>query len=254
MPDKKNNSSLPAGKFTAFPAPQAEALRFGALLKERRKKARLSQSALAELMHVTRNTVINWEADRSRPDYTMLPALCTFLNIRLHELFRMEAENSLTPLEDRCVTNLRRLSPSGQRIADKLLSTLVDEELREKGRELKGSFAIFPIRPGTLAAGTGSNVPEEPPEPVFLRKNQLNSRADGIALVSGCSMEPVYHSGDYVYYREASCADPGEDVVVDTDEGAVIKRVDDDHTLYSVNPAFPYPKKHEQNTLVIRGV
>ena len=29
--------------------------------------------------------------------------------------------------------------------------------------------------------------------------------------------------------------------------------IDDDHTLYSVNPAIPYPKKSDQNTLVIRG-
>ena len=27
----------------------------------------------------------------------------------------------------------------------------------------------------------------------------------------------------------------------------------DDHTLYSVNPAVPYPLKNEQNSLVIRG-
>ena len=66
-------------------------------------------------------------------------------------------------------------------------------------------------------------------------------------------MEPVYHDGDYVYYEEVSAADPGEDVLVDTEDGAVIKRVDDDYTLYSVNPAIPYPKKSDQNTLVIRG-
>ena len=42
-------------------------------------------------------------------------------------------------------------------------------------------------------------------------------------------------------------------LIVDTDDGAVIKRVDDDHTLYSVNPAVPYPSKNEQNSLVIRG-
>lgn len=29
--------------------------------------------------------------------------------------------------------------------------------------------------------------------------------------------------------------------------------VDDDHTLYSVNPDIPYPPKNEHNTLVIRG-
>ena len=88
---------------------------------------------------------------------------------------------------------------------------------------------------------------------MFLRKNHINAKADGIALVDGKSMEPVYHDGDYVYYEEVSAADPGEDVLVDTEDGAVIKRVDDDYTLYSVNPAIPYPKKSDQNTLVIRG-
>lgn len=122
-----------------------------------------------------------------------------------------------------------------------------------KDQTLKKTFALFLQRPGTVAAGVGSYVPEEAPEYVFLRKNHINARADGIVLVNGNSMEPVYHNGDYVYYEEASSADPGEDVIVDTDDGAVIKRVDDDHTLYSVNPAVPYPSKNEQNSLVIRG-
>ena len=84
---------------------------------------------------------------------------------------------------------------------------------------------------------------------------QYLTAKDGIAAntVDGKSMEPVYHDGDYVYYEEVSAADPGEDVLVDTEDGAVIKRVDDDYTLYSVNPAIPYPKKSDQNTLVIRG-
>ena len=56
-----------------------------------------------------------------------------------------------------------------------------------------------------------------------------------------------------VYIEYTSAADPGEDVVCSSVDGCVIKRVDDDHTLYSVNPAIPYPKKNDQNTLVIRG-
>ena len=104
-----------------------------------------------------------------------------------------------------------------------------------------------------VAAGPGDYVPEEPPTYVFLRKNTVNARADGIVLVHGDSMEPVYHNGDYVYYIEAETAYPGEDVIVDTDEGAVIKRLDDDMTLYSVNPAIPYPAKNEDNCLIIRG-
>lgn len=236
-----------------FPAAQASPLLFGALLKERRKQAGLTQKDLADRMLVTRNTVINWETDKSKPDYSQIPVLCSVLNIRLHELFRMPPENGLNALENRIVENVRGLNPASRRVVDKMISAMAEEELRARDEELKESFAVFLRRPGSLAAGTGSEVPDLPPEYAFLRRNHINARADGIALVDGSSMEPVYHSGDYVYYKEASSADPGEDVLVDTEDGAVIKRVDDDYTLYSVNPAIPYPKKSEQNTLVIRG-
>ena len=235
-------------------AAQPEAVRFGSLLKERRKKARLSQKEFADMMNVTRNTVINWEADKSKPDYSLVRPLCALLGIRLHELFHMEAEHGLSPLEDRIIENIRQLNPASRRVADRMISAMVDEELTEKGRIMKETFSLFPKRPGSLAAGIGNDVPNESPEYVFLRKNHINAKADGIALVDGKSMEPVYHSGDWVYYMEASAADPGEDVIVDTDDGAVIKRVGNDHTLYSVNPDIPYPDKSEQNTLVIRGI
>ena len=233
----------------ATPAP----IMFGSLIKERRKKAKLSQKDFADMMHVTRNTVINWEADKSKPDYSLIPEVCSLLNIQIHELFHMQAENGLSDLEDRVVGNIRLLNPTSRRVIDKMISTMVEEELLAKDKALKETFTLFLKRPGSVAAGIGNYVPEEAPEYVFLRKNHINARADGIALVDGKSMEPVYHSGDYVYYEEASSADPGEDVLVDTDDGAVIKRVDDDYTLYSVNPAVPYPKKSDQNTLVIRG-
>ena len=84
---------------------------------------------------------------------------------------------------------------------------------------MKRTYKLFLNRPGMVAAGPGDYVPEEPPTYVFLRKNTVNARADGIVLVHGDSMEPIYHNGDYVYYEEAETAFPGEDVIVDTDEG-----------------------------------
>ena len=253
MSRKHENSG---GDVLRFPASQPAPVLFGPLLKARRRQACLSQQDLADMMHVTRNTVINWEADRSKPDYALLPELCNLLSIPVSELFQMQAQTELSALEKRVVGNLRLLEPSSRRVVDRMVSAMVEEELREKDRVMKASFALFPARPGTVAAGTGDEVPDEAPGFVFLRKNHISERADGIARVNGHSMEPVYRDGDDVYYREASAASPGEDVIVDTDDGAVIKRVDDDYTLYSVNPdpRYAYPQKSEQNTLVIRGV
>ena len=176
---------------------------FGTLLKERRKDARLSQKDFADMMNVTRNTVINWEADKSRPDYNLIPEICTLLGIQIHELFRMTAGNGLNAREDRIIENIRLLSPASQKVVDKMISTMVEEELLEKDRELKKSFGLFLVRPGSVAAGTGEYVPSVPPDYVFLRKNHINEKADGIVEVKGLSMEPVYHDGDYVYYKEA---------------------------------------------------
>lgn len=97
---------------------------------------------------------------------------------------------------------------------------------------MKRTYNLFLNRPGMVAAGPGDYVPEDPPTYVFLRRNTINSKADGIVLVHVDSMEPVYHSGDYVYYEEVETALPGEDVIVDTDEGMVIKRLDDDGHPY----------------------
>ena len=238
-----------------IPAPQTEpSFRFGAVIREGRKTKKLSQQDLANQLQVTRNTVINWENDRSRPDYALLPALCRILDLSLSALFGTEEKTPvLTAQEARVLANLRRVSPAGRRTVDRFLALLCEEESREKADRLKHAFALFPVRPGSVAAGTGSAVPSMPPEYVFLRRNAHSARADGIVRVSGDSMEPRYHDGEYVYYQTCESAAPGEDVIVDTDEGAVIKRVAPDHTLYSLNAALPYPEKNEQNTLEIRG-
>ena len=228
-------------------------IKFGSTIKKHRSKARISQGELAEMMSVTRNTVTNWEADKSKPDYNLIPELCAILGIKLHELFGTEPENGLDPVEERVLGFFRQLTPSSRRVVEKMLYAMLNEETLQKDKAMKSTFRLFLVRPGMAAAGVGDYVPDSAPTYTFLRRNTVNERADGIVMVDGDSMEPVYHSGDYVYYENARAAFPGEDVIVDTDDGAVIKRVSSDNTLYSVNPDIPYPKKNEQNTLVIRG-
>ena len=50
---------------------------FGTVLKEARKKARIQQKDFAEMLGVSRNTVINWEADKYKPDHELLPESCS---------------------------------------------------------------------------------------------------------------------------------------------------------------------------------
>lgn len=231
----------------------SDGLRFGPLLRDRRRQAKFTQQDMALRMHVNPNTVKNWEYDRTKPDHDLIPSLCALLGIQLHELYQMPPDRDLSALEGRIITILRQLDPADQQLAERILSAMVEERLRAREVRLKESFRLFLVRPGSVAAGAGDEVPLEPPDCALLRINAINSGADGIVRVNGASMEPVYHSGCSVYFRFASAARSGEDVIVDTEEGAVIKRVSADGTLYSVNSDLPYPGKSEQNTLIIRG-
>ncbi len=226
---------------------------FSAVLKTYRKKARLSQQEVAERMNVTRNTIVNWETDKSKPDYSCIPALCALLDIPVYRLFNMDPGNGLSPQEEQMIANFRLLSPMNRTVVDKMLNLLVEEEASARQMTLRESAVFMEIRPAAVAAGGGVEVTDPAPSYTFLRKNSINARADGIVLVSGDSMEPVYHDGDYVYYVCAEDARPGEDVIVDTDDGAVIKRLGKDRTLYSVNPDRPYGEKSEDNLVRIRG-
>ena len=232
---------------------RSDVILFGDVIRKHRTRLKITQNELAEMMNISRNTVINWETDKRKPDYSLIPEICEILGIKTYELFGVPPENNLSALEDRVVNNLRMLSPASRKAIDKMIHTMLNEELYAKDTALKNTYGLFLVRPGMAAAGVGDYVPDSAPTYTFLRKNTVNERADGIVMVDGDSMEPVYHSGDYVYYENAVSAAPGEDVIVDTDDGAVIKRVSADNTLYSVNPDIPYPKKSEQNTLVIRG-
>ena len=77
-----------------------------------------------------------------------------------------------------------------------MISVMVEEECLAKDRAMKNAYGLFLVRPGMVAAGTGDYVPDESPTYTFLRKNTVNMKADGIVMVHGDSMEPVYHNGD----------------------------------------------------------
>lgn len=58
----------------------------GKLIYEGRKNKNISQEDLAKYIHVTRQTVSNWENDKNIPDMSLIVKLCEYLDIDLNTL------------------------------------------------------------------------------------------------------------------------------------------------------------------------
>ena len=109
---------------------------FGERIKTFRKEAGYSQRELAEKMNVTRNTVINWEAGKYKPDADLFPGLCDILEITLNDLFGIHPEDRFTPHERSLIDQYRRISRGGQRVIDHMISDILDEQLRSEETRL----------------------------------------------------------------------------------------------------------------------
>lgn len=53
-----------------------------------RKKKGLSQEDVADILHVTRQTVSKWETDQSTPDFDKIVPICDLYEVSTEELFR----------------------------------------------------------------------------------------------------------------------------------------------------------------------
>ena len=58
----------------------------GGRLRSRRELAGLTKETLAERLHVTRQTISNWEGGKSLPDIESLKALAAALNVPIEQL------------------------------------------------------------------------------------------------------------------------------------------------------------------------
>lgn len=226
---------------------------FGKVIKKYRTSNNYSQAELATLVDVSRNTVINWENEKCQPDMASIQNLCITLSIPVAELFQLPSRKTYSSDEIRMVDQYRSLSTMGKQLILKTISSISESEIIERDTKLRENYRIFEHPTSSAAAGTGSPFGDAHPIPKFAKITPANQMADAIITVNGKSMEPIYHSGDQVYVYYTTECNPGDVVICSTNEGAVIKMVKEDRTLFSLNPAFPFGPHSEDNHVRIIG-
>ena len=65
-----------------------DALKTGELIAKSRKALNLTQSQLAEKLHVSDKAISRWETGRGFPDISIIEDLCDELHITSYELFK----------------------------------------------------------------------------------------------------------------------------------------------------------------------
>ena len=109
---------------------------YGDVIKEYRTRAGLSQSELARLLGVNKNSITHWESGRVKPDIRYLPQLCQALNITMECFFSLPYDaRSMNVREQRLLLTYRKLPPHYRRYADAMIQKTLElaetDELQE---------------------------------------------------------------------------------------------------------------------------
>lgn len=85
-------------------------MKLGSQIKKYRGQMKLSQEALAEKIYVTRQTVSNWETEKSYPDVHSLLLLSKLFSVSLDELIKGDIEMMKAEVNKEEVRKLNTLS------------------------------------------------------------------------------------------------------------------------------------------------
>ena len=196
---------------------------FGRRLAEARKKCGLQQrDLLAELrkygITLQKNAVSNWECGIAIPNVYQAHALCLALGVDLiGNIDDKQCEESfLLPLNAKGVQKVKEYA------SDLIASGNYTKASLPK-HIWKTDVKLYDI---SVSAGTGNFIDTSDYETISLPQSKVPDGTDYALRVSGDSMEPLYHDGQYVFVKSSESLDPGEIGIFFYDGNVYIKMLD----------------------------
>lgn len=110
----------------------------GKNIKYFRKKRRLSQKQLAEMLDfLTQENISSWEKGKTQPKFKTIPKLCQILEITPNQLFRVEEKGFFLSEKSLKILNiLRLLKESDQTIIIKMIKILLSKQRYQNLKKL----------------------------------------------------------------------------------------------------------------------
>lgn len=193
-------------------------------LKEHRLAKKLSQTAIANELGVTRATLSAWETGKTVPNRKHLGELAQLLHIKASDLQEEHPHLSL----------YKQLNKTNKKKVDELTHDLLMEQ------KVVPLFSVHVLDNAALSAGQGNGFWDEyETKEVFTDKEYLY---DVATWIEGQSMEPVYQDGEVALIREGGFDYNGAVYAIDWNEQVYIKKVyleEDGFRLVSINKDYP---------------
>ncbi|HEM5360619.1 TPA: helix-turn-helix domain-containing protein [Streptococcus suis] len=213
-------------------------------IKEYRKSKKLTQKDLAALLDVAPTAISAWEVGRNKPLMDKIEQMAQIFNIKKSELLGettpTTAPNSLIEqISDKVV----QLTEPNQKNVLRYSSELLDkqntvENSKNTVNELQATYHTYNYYDQPASAGTGQYLNDVKVETIEL---PIEVDADFVVPIYGDSMEPEYHSGDYIFVKLSVDLSDGDIGVFAYNGDAYIKQLritDQGAYLHSLNPDY----------------
>ncbi len=234
----------------------------GAVIRQYRQKAGLTQAFVAEQLNRPQQTIANWEIGRSQPDANTLFVLFRILGANLDEAFGFSNGSEPAKLsvgEQGLVEKYRALDEHGKRMVD----FVTDEEIARIQRARQEQLAPRQVALTTYINCYDLAVSAGPGEPwgedygyktrVEIPTERVPHNAHYCARVTGNSMEPLYKDGDIVFVqRMEEFVNVGEIGIFYFNGDGFIKKLGN-RQLISLNPEYDPIEIHEYDDIRCQG-
>ncbi|MCK4044788.1 helix-turn-helix domain-containing protein [Streptococcus suis] len=213
-------------------------------IKEYRKSKKLTQKDLAVLLDVAPTAISAWEVGRNKPLMDKIEQMAQIFNIKKSELLG-ETTLTATPnsLIERISDKVVQLTEPNQKNVLRYSSELLDkqntvENSKNTVSELQATYHTYNYYDQPASAGTGQYLNDVKVETIEL---PIEVDADFVVPIYGDSMEPEYHSGDYIFVKLSVDLSDGDIGVFAYNGDAYIKQLritDQGAYLHSLNPDY----------------
>ncbi|HFU3700095.1 TPA: S24 family peptidase [Streptococcus suis] len=215
----------------------------GQKIKDFRKLAGMTQTDLAQRLETTKQTISRYEKGDRKPGQDTLFELTDIFKVSIDDFFPPITTTAPNSLVEQISDKVVQLTEPNQKNVLRYSSELLDKQntvaySKNTVSELQATYFTYNYYDQPASAGTGQYLNDVKVETIEL---PIEVDADFVVPIYGDSMEPEYHSGDYVFVKLSVDLSDGDIGVFAYNGEAYIKQLcitDQGAYLHSLNPDY----------------